>query len=219
MKMRRGVSVIELMMALIVFSLLFAAMFRVFSSSQRGAVELVENHAINEQVDRTLQRIMDDVRESNYIYDECPQPVPASMIASLQTEDPTNYLMFMKVLYDFTRDPISLPDGEVNYTQNRIRYFVEREDPDNAASTWVLMREMLPYDNRRQPIDSQMTVYPILRGISECIFYRVIDPDASRSGNLYVRLKMSRQDSDRAESQTYSNEMLISVKERGAVPQ
>lgn len=217
--MRRGVSIIELMMALIIFSLLFAAMFKVYNSSQRGAVELVENHAINEQVDRTLQRIMDDVRESNYIYDDCPRPVPASMITSLKTEDPGNYLMFMKVLYDFTRDPISLPDGEVNYTQNRIRYFLEREDPDNSDSTWILMREMLPYDNKRQPIDSNMTLYPILRGISECVFYRIIDPDASRSGNLYVRLRMRREDSNRTESQTYSNEMIISVRERGATPQ
>lgn len=216
--MRRGISIVELMVVLIIMSLIMTALYKVFSRAEYGAKEIIENHSINDKVDRVVLKITDDVREANYIYDNCPKAVKRGSISSLKTEDPSNYLMFMKVIYDFKKDPSKLNSGEVNYTQNRIKYFVEREEPTDLKSPWVLCREMLPFDSYRKPIPSQMKVFQIMKGIRECIFYRIIDPDAARSGNLYIKLKMDRV--DKKENQTkYTNTIVLSVKERGARPE
>ncbi|MGM0599778.1 MAG: PulJ/GspJ family protein [Candidatus Rifleibacteriota bacterium] len=216
--MRRGFNLIELMVGLIIFSLLATALFYVYRQSRHEAAEIMANQQINDEFDRILLRITEDVRESNYIDENFPPTLTGPQLASFQTDDPSNYLMFTKVSYDFTIDPIDLPDGTFNYTQQRIRYFLEKEDDTDPESPWVLCREMLPFDNKRQPIHAEIKIRPMLDGIQECLFYRLKDPDASRSGNLYIKLKMSR--TDKKDSQhKYSAETLISVKERGAQPQ
>jgi len=210
--MKKGVTAVELMIAMIIFAIMATALWQVFSASRRGAFEIIENHSINEEIDRVLLKIMDDVRESNYIYENCPEAVDPSAIDSLQTKR-ENYLMFMKMLYDFSRDPSDLPDGQVNYTQNKVEYYVDRETPD---SDWVLFRRMVPYDNNRQPVESEQTLFEILRGVKECVFYRLRDPDSSRTGNVYIRLKLARNTGDGKGISSYKNEITISVKERGA---
>ena len=72
---------------------------------------------------------------------------------------------------------------------------------------------MTPVDSNMQLQESGKTVYNILSGIDECIFYRLQDPDAARSGNVYIDIKLGRKDNGK-----YANEATISVKERGALP-
>lgn len=216
--MRKGVTIIELMVAMIIFSLILTALWRVYSGSQRSAREIIANHTINDELDRTLLKITDDLRESNYISDTFPPTVQKSAVAGLKTEDPGNELRFVKVLYDFEKDPMDLPAGQVNYTQNSIRYSVEKEDDSKPDSLWILKREMTPVDNQKNTLDSEMTVYPVLNGIKECVFYRLKDPDASRSGNVYIKLKMAR-DEEGPDAAKYANELTITVKERGASPE
>lgn len=216
--MKKGVTIIEMMMGMVIFSLIMTALWQVYSSSQRQAHEIIANHTINDELDRTLLKIMDDIRESNFVYENCPAAINAADVGNLQTRR-ENYIMFMKVLYDFSKDPADLPAGEVNYTQNKVEYFVEKEDETKADSNWVLYRRMLPYDNRRQPVNSQETIFEVLKGIKECTFYRLKDPDASRTGNVYIRLKLARNESRRPDSVKYTNEITISVKERGVSPE
>lgn len=207
-----------MMVGLIIFSLLATALFNVYRQSQKDAAEIMANQQINDEFDRILLKITEDVRESNYIDEGFPPILTDAQLANFKTDDPSNYLLFTKVIYDFTIDPIDLPDGTYNYTQQRIRYFLEKEDDTDENSPWVLCREMLPFNNKREPLNSEIKIEPVLNGIEECLFYRLKDPDASRSGNLYIKLKMSR--TDKKDSQhKYSAETLISVKERGAQPQ
>ena len=216
--MKKGFNLIELMVGLIIFSLLATALFHVYRQSRHEAAEIMANQQINDEFDRILLKITEDVRESNYIDEGFPPILTQTQLATFKTDDPSNYLMFTKVSYDFTIDPIDLPNGTYNYTSQRIRYFLEKEDDTNPDSPWVLCREMLPYNNKREPLNSAIKIEPVLSGIEQCLFYRLKDPDASRTGNLYIKLKMSR--TDKKDSQhRYSAETLISVKERGAQPQ
>ena len=73
---------------------------------------------------------------------------------------------------------------------------------------------MTPLDSEKKVIESEKTVYVILSGIDECIFYRIKDPDAVRSGNVYIKLLVGRKEEDK-----YKNESIISIKERGAMPE
>ena len=210
---KKAFTLVETMTAIILMVLVLTALWNVFSSTQKNAKEIMENHSINDEMDRTLIRIMDDVREANYIASDSPAMYEASEIEGLQTtKDEKNQLKFKKVTYDFSKDPSTLGDKEKNYTAVEIIYRVDKDEtPD---SKWFLVREMTPLDSNGKTIESEMTVHTILSGIDECIFYRIKDPDAVRSGNVYIKLVIGRK-----EEEKYKNECIISVKERGAMPE
>lgn len=210
---KKAFTLVETMTAIILMVLVLTALWNVFSSTQKNAKEIMENHSINDEMDRTLIRIMDDVREANYIASDSPAMYEASEIEGLQTtKDKKNQLKFKKVTYDFSKDPSTLGDKEKNYTAVEIIYRVEKDEtPD---SKWILIREMTPLDSNGKTIESEITAHTILSGIDECIFYRIKDPDAVRSGNVYIKLVIGRK-----EEEKYKNECIISVKERGAMPE
>lgn len=214
---KKAFTLVETMTAIILMVLVLTALWNVFSSTQKNAKEIMENHSINDEMDRTLIRIMDDVREANYIASDSPAMYEASEIEGLQTtKDEKNQLKFKKVTYDFSKDPSTLGDKEKNYTAVEIIYRVEKDDEPNPTpdSKWVLVRAMTPLDTNGALIESEKTEHEILSGIDECVFYRIKDPDAVRCGNVYIKLVVGRK-----EEEKYKNECIISVKERGAMPE
>ena len=215
--MRKGFTVIELMIGMIIMAILMTVLFRAFSTSRQTAAEIMANHAVNDDLDRTLLRITDDIRESNVIIPGFPAAIEPMEVDTLSTSK-DNKLKFEKFLYDYSKDPISLGAGEVNYTKNEITYYLEPEDDQDPNSLWTLQRSMLPYNNRKLPENSLATIHTVLRGIRECVFYRLNETHASGGGNVYIRLKLTRTDTDN-EDKKYSNEITISVKERGANPE
>ncbi len=217
--MKKGFTVIELMVGLLIMSLVLTGLYITFSSSQKNAQEIMANQQINDQFERVLHKITEDVREANEISKDFPPTVDKADLAGLKTESAGNKLNFVKITYDFTKDPLDLPPGTFNYTKTEISYFLLQENEAVADSPWVLIREMTPYDNRMQKLVSEIRAYPVLEGIDECIFYRLNDPDASRSGNLYIKLRMTRLDKEGSIDQKYGNQTTITVKERGALPQ
>lgn len=215
--MRKGFTAVELMIGMIIMAILSTVLYRTFSTSRQTAAEIMANHSINDELDRNLLRITDDIRESNVILPGFPVAVEPMEVDTLSTSK-DNKLKFEKYLYDYTKDPLDLAAGEVNYTKNVITYYLEPEDDQDPNSLWTLQRSMLPYNNRKQPENSQETVYTIMRGIRECIFYRINEPHISGGGNVYIKMKLTRAETDN-EDKKYSNEITISVKERGANPE
>ena len=212
---KKAFTLVEVMVAIILMVLVLTALWSVFSSSQKNAKEILENHAINDALDRTLIRITEDVREANSVDEDMPPLYEPSDIEKIETKDEKNKLKFIKVNYDFSKDPSTLAKNEVNYTANQIEYYVEPEDPlDPACKKWALIRAMTPLDENKEVVTDKMTIHPLLKGIDECIFYRIKDPDAVRSGNIYIKIQVGRKEEDK-----YKNESVISVKERGAMPE
>ncbi len=214
---KKAFTLVETMTSIILMVLVLTALWQVFSSTQKNAKEVMENHSINDELDRTLIRIMDDVREANYIASDSPPMYEQSEIEGLKTtKDEKNQLKFTKVDYDFSKDPSTLGDNEKNYTAVQIIYRVEKEDEPNPTqdSKWVLIREQTPFDENSKTVEANKTVYTLLHGIDECLFYRIKDPEAVRSGNIYIKLQVGRK-----EKEKYKNESVISVKERGAMPE
>ena len=215
---KKAFTLVETMVTIILMVLVLTSLWNVFSSTQKNAREVMENHSINDEMDRTLIKITDDVREANYIASDSPPMYEQSQVTNneIKTENEKNQLKFIKVKYDFSKDPSSLGDNETNYTATQIVYRVEKdsEPVPTENSKWVLIREMTPLDSKKEPIESEMTVHTILSGIDECLFYRIKDPEAVRSGNIYIKLQIGRK-----EEEKYKNESVISVKERGAMPE
>lgn len=211
--MRKAFTAVEAMIGVILMALLLAALYTVFSRTQYNAGEILANHTINDNLDRTIMRITDDIREANAII---KPPFIEPMAVSGQQTSSNAELQFLKYKYDFSRDPSTLPSGEVNYTVNSVTYFVEKEDPtDPNNKLWTLQRKMVPLDSSRNPIISEMTIHSILTGIEECVFYRLNLPHSSGGGNVYIKIRLARETNSN-QSEKYSNEITISVKERGA---
>ena len=214
---KKAFTLVETMISIILMVLVLTALWQVFSSTQKNAKEVLENHSINDELDRTLIRIMDDVREANYIASDSPPMYEQSEIEGLKTtKDAKNQLIFTKVDYHFDKDPSTLGENEKNYTAVQVIYRVEKEDEPNPTpdSKWVLIREQTPFDENSETIEAKRTVYTLLHGIDECLFYRIKDPEAVRSGNIYIKLQVGKKDKEK-----YKNESIISVKERGAMPE
>lgn len=219
---KKAFTAVELMVALILMVLVLTALWRVFSTSQRNAKEIVENHAINEELDKALIKMIDDIRESNGVA-SYPLMYEESEIDGLTTKesDPDdsseNKLTFYKINYDFSKKPTELADNEVNYTTNLVTYYLERNEDASEKSDhdkYKLFRKMIPVDQNKKPIEGETTLYEILPSVDECVFYRIKDPTSLIKSSVYIKLKIGRQEKDK-----YSNETLINVKERGAMPE
>lgn len=209
---KKATTLVETMIVMILMVVLLTVIWRVYSATRKNAIEVMSNHQVNDELDRTLMKLTDDIREANAVDSDYPPLYELSDIDEIKTEDEKNQLIITKVNYDFSKDPNTTENG-LSYTSNRIRYYLEKEDPKDEKSKWLLNREMMPYDDEQKLIESEVTVYNVLSGIDECTFYRVKDPDATRTGNIYIHLKMGRKDNGK-----YTNESTISVKERGAMP-
>ena len=64
---KKGFTLIELMIGLILITLIITALWDVYSSSRRNANEIIANHTLNSEIEMILMRIADDLRESNAI--------------------------------------------------------------------------------------------------------------------------------------------------------
>ena len=215
---RSGTTIIELMSVLIILSLVLTGLYRVFSGANRGAREMMVNHQVNDQVQRLLMRISDDIREASYILPDFPKSVPMGQENTLNSFDANTGLCFAKVHYDFTKDPNLLAPDQGNYYQDRIYYYLEPEDPDNATAPWVLMKDIVPFNDRMQEVVAKKSKELIMEGIQDLVFYRLLDPSAPRLGNVYVRAQVTNRDKLRPKGGRYSNGLTTSIKERGSEP-
>ena len=202
---KKAFTLVETMVAIILMVLVLTALWNVFSSTQKNAKEVLENHTINHELDMALIRILDDVREANFVATDSPTMYEESQINSdalKTTSEESNQLKFTKVKYDFSKDPSSLGDNEKNYTAVEVIYRVEKDEipgSNNENSKWYLIREMTPLDTNGKRIEEEMTAHTILSGIDECVFYRIKDPKAVRSGNVYIKIQVGRKEAEKYE--------------------
>ncbi|NLI75330.1 MAG: hypothetical protein GX442_02665 [Candidatus Riflebacteria bacterium] len=218
--MRRRFTIVEIMMVVILLTLILTALYQVFRSTQRGASEVMANQVINDEVLRLVNRITDDLREANFVDQDLPPTFDDEAQArTFNVLDGKNQLMFTKVKFDFTKNPSTFASDQVNYTQLRIVYSLGKADPDNATGPYVLFREALPFNDRRQAQSADKTKFPVMNDIDHLVFYRLKNPQAPRAGNLYLHLRMTRQDKAAPTSEKYTVDIVTSVKERGGDPE
>jgi len=210
------------MVVVIVLSIFLGGVMYIFLGGSRGGREAIANHEINEDARRIVDYITNDVREANMIDPKCPRFFTESQIPSLKTEDPDNSLTFTKINFDFTKDPAALQPGEVNYTQTKIQYFLEKENPSDAKSPWILYRRETPYDNKRQPETAKITRKPICDTIEKFVFYRLqpsgVDPKGVGASNVYISFIVARTDK-KPDAPRFTTEVTTGIKVRGSEPQ
>ncbi len=211
MRKKSGFTLIELMIGLIILSLLLTASWRIFSGGKKNVDEVMANHMGNQEVELIIMRMTNEIRQANVISQTYPKFVLPSEVKNLQTNSPDNRLEFITIDYDFATDPSTLPAGEVNYIQKQIKYYLDSEDP--AKYGWTLYKETEILDSKKQVIESETSIYPILEEISHCVFYRLKDSANSRLGSVYLDVEFSRKDSP------YTTYSTMAAKERSACPE
>ena len=210
---KNAFTLVEVIVVIVLLLLLTAASWHVYNSSRRNAREIMLNQELNESVDMVLMKIIEDVREANSIASSSPPIYELSEIPNLKTENSENRLSITKVTYDFKDSQ----NGLLSHSKNNVTFFLEREDTTVASSSWVLIREMTPINPDGTLVESEIEIRELLSGIEDCVFYRVKNPNASRAGNIFVRLKLSRRSQGESKSQ-YENDTIVCIKERAALP-
>ncbi len=212
---REGVTLIEVMMAVIVLALLLTALYHTFSSSRRQAQVVMQAHQTNDELQRLFDKITDDIRESNFVLEGTPPKASLEQSKTLNSGDPANYISFHKVTYDFSLQPKSLGDNQYNYTQLRVTYKLEKVDPDQATGPYILWRETLPFDDRRQEVTAQRARKVMMENIDELIFFRLNEPNLPHHDSVCIRARLT----GRGKDSTYDSTLLTSIRQRGAEPQ
>ncbi len=219
MRALRGFSLVEVLSVVIILVVVMGSLFKTFSGARRGVNEAMENQIVNDDLQRLVDRLTEEVREANYIIDDNLPKVKPGEEDSINIPPDDDYLLFSKVTYDFKKDPKTLTADQVNYTSKQIKYYLVKEDPDQATGPYILFRSMLPFDDLRKAVESEKTIFPVMNDIDQLLFYRLEEPDARRSGNLYMKVVLSRQDKPGDSASKYTSSITMNVKERGAEPQ
>lgn len=212
---RAGVTLIEVMMAVIVLALLLTALYKTFSGSQKQAQAIMQAHQTNDELQRLFDKITDDIRESNFVLEGTPPKASLSQSKLLKSEDPGNYISFHKVSYDFSIEPKNLADNQYNYTQLRVIYKLEKLDPAQATGPFILWRETLPFDDRRQEVPAQRARKVMMENIDEMVFFRLDEPNLPHHGSVCIRARLA----GRGKDSRYDSTLMTSIKQRGAEPQ
>jgi len=212
----RGTTLIELMMAVILLALLLTALYYTYSGSRKQAQAVMQAHQTNDELQRLFDKMTDDIRESDFVLEGTPQKASMAQSQNLKSEDPTNYITFHKISYDFSLEPSKIADpNQCNYTQLRVTYKLEKTDPAQATGPFILWRETLPFDNYRKPVPDQRARKVMMENLDELIIFRLNEPNLPNDGSVYIRAKLA----GRGKDSRYNSTLTTCVKERGAEPQ
>lgn len=216
----KGVTLVELMIAIILLSLILTALYRTYITTQKTAHEVLSNQIINDEILLMLNKITDDVREANIIYDKYPKSVDREEDGkTINPLDVNNQLIFEKVRFDFSKDPTNFTENQVNYTKLKVTYKVVKMNPSQATGPYALIRETVPYNEFLQEQTSQSRTQTVAKNLDYITFFRVKNPVAPRQGNLNIYVRMTRLDKNAPVDQKYTVDIVTSIKERGGEPE
>ncbi|MBI3038654.1 hypothetical protein HYY75_06345 [bacterium] len=211
------------MVVIIILVVLLTALYQVFSGGQKGANEAMQNHIINEEAQKLVDFLTNDIREACGVDPNLPQLLSSAEVSNLKSDDPNNKLFFTKYEYDFSKNPTMLADGQVNYTQTKILYFVEKKDLSSATSSYVLIRKMTPWDDMRKAKGNEIKIRPISDKLESFVFYRLLplplDSRGMGARNVFFKFLLTRRDKNAPINQKYSAEINTSVAIRGEEPE
>ncbi|HNV70507.1 MAG TPA: prepilin-type N-terminal cleavage/methylation domain-containing protein, partial [Candidatus Ozemobacteraceae bacterium] len=107
----RGASLIEVMIALIITVILMTAVYQIFSQGRKGADEAMRNHQINQDLQRVVDRLQNDIREASGIHPEFPPFYVPGVEKTTTPEDTKNIMVLQKAIVDFKKNPATLSPG------------------------------------------------------------------------------------------------------------
>ncbi len=219
-------SLVEASIGALLVAFVIGSVAYIIKGGHQGVREAQFNHMINEEGQMFVAKLTEELREANTVL--VPMPIKPADYANLKTADKTNYLYFRRVNYDWNKDPKTLGNGEVPYTQTFVRYWVEPEKAGNATGPWQVLREETQWDTfkKAQPPGPKKVV---MRGLDEVMFFRFLEqtrtpgaqgaPAGMGDSVVHIYFKQKRQDDPaKARAASYHLDTRFSVKIRGSNP-
>lgn len=224
---RRGTSLLEVAISILVTAVLGTGLYLFLRQSNQGMREAMTNHQLNEESQRLLDRLTDELREANLLVDSDgagegrqPPTVARSAVDTLKSTDPNNILTFTRLQFDFSKTPSATQN---NFTSIRLCYRVEKMNPANATGPYQLSREETHWDDHGQSIASEKKSEIVAKNLDDLIFYRLSAQGADLAGTgprtIHVLLRQRRHDRDAdARPVSYNLEQHVAVRIRGNWP-
>lgn len=210
---RRGFTIVEISVGLLVTLLVFLMAFSFFSSGRRGYQHLTEDLDLNSQIERALHRLSRDVRGASRILG--PAMIPVDQAPPDFELGKTTDLALLQITRDFSSSPIT-------EATSLIRYSLEEPEEAGNLSTGeeVITYTLFRTAGSESPLPPGK---PILRGVRELVFYRTLhDPAAGGATGtgpsvLNVIMKVSQVRKDRKGNVFfgYTAELATSIRARG----
>ncbi len=232
---RRGVSLIEVMIALIITVLIMTAVYQVFSQGRKGADEAMRNHQINQDLQRVVDRLQNDIREASGIHPEYPPFYTPGVEKTKSPEDPKNLMVLQRAVIDFKKNPATLATGQKPYRIYVSTYSLQLDSPPPEAikpgvtppKCYILKCETTPIDESGNLVGGEKKTETIMEDIDRLIFYRY-QTQATTGGNtssvptancIFFDLFMTRLDKEGTVDQKYTGKLTTSVQVRGSMPE
>ena len=219
---RAAFSLLELMIGIVILALLFGGAFRLLSTGMTGSREAMQNHFINDDMQKVVDFLTNDIHESSALSKRFPPFVAQGDEWGLKTDGEANKLVLTKVQFDFRKDFRALSGQEKFYTKSQITYRVEK-GPDQ---TYALFRECLPFDAFGKPLPLQKVQKTLAEGFDEFVFFRYKEPGGvgdqdkiPSARGIFFRMKMTNQDKNAPGTTRYTANMISSVQLRGSEPE
>ena len=219
---RNAFSLIELMVGIIILAFIFAGAYRILSTGTVGSKEAMQNHFINDDVQKIVDNLTNDIHESSAISKRFPPSISPGDEWNLKTEGPENKLILTQVQFDFRKDPTTLTGSQKFYSKSEITYRMEKE----SDQTFSLTREILPFDSSGKPVMFQKTRKTLVKGLDELVFFRYKEPGGNgereqipSAKGVFFRITMTRHDKNSPGETKYTAHLTSSVQIRGSEPE
>ena len=234
---RTGVTMIELLMALVIFSLVMTAVFTTFSQGRKGAEEAMTNLDINMDLQRISDRLQGDIREASGVGDQFPPFLVPGVEKTKKTDDPDNSMVLYKVEYDFKKLP-PFAGNDKFFTIWIASYSLKQDllpagsPPTTASRPYYLLIESHPL-LPTGALDPSKRVLETLNQkgkdieIDRLIFYRYKATATTAAGTksiptgrcVFFDLAMTRYDKKGTYDEKYTGKITTSVQVRGSMPE
>ncbi len=234
----RGVTLIELSIGAIILAIVMSSIYKLTLSGQKSAIQVMQSHQVNEEIQTAIDRFSDDVREANILVDNVPpdheppllttqnQPVDEALANAIQaktlkTEDPKNKLKLVKCEI-VAPSQVSGNTLSKMFKKCQIEYFFK-----GTGNTLALVRKYAELDESNNEVPASVKIKPIINEINitkdYAVFFRIGGGQGILGArNVYFAADLARKekksDGTLSTRNTFHSTILTSAHIRGSAP-
>lgn len=220
---RLGLSMVEVLVGVVLACLLLGAAFAFFRGGLRDSREALENHQMNDDVQRIVDHLENDIREAGAVSRRFPPFVPAGGEEALDPASPRNKLVLFHFDFDFAKDPSRMTGAQKFYTRTEITWSLA----PTGTGTFDLVREEKPADQGGAAGGARVpTRRVIARDLTRLVFYRLTEAGGTGPADqvpsarcIFVAIDRQRPAAPGRPPRQYNARLLSSLQVRGAEPE
>ena len=239
---QRGTTMIEMLIAATILALIIGAVYKATLSGQRSAIQVMQSHQVNEEIQNAIDHFSDDVREANVIADPASpkkpvpllpldpptQPVDQALAAAIQTKTLATADFYANAVLRLIKSQAVPPNKVTGGTvagmvkNSVVEYFFK-----DKGGAHVLFRKYMEIDENGRPIAPSVRIKPLIREIipdkDYAVFFRIGGNQPTIGArNIFFATDIARKekkpDGTVRQQETFHAAVLTSAHIRGSTP-